>query len=217
MFAFADFRLDVATRQLRDGPDPVHLSPKAFQLLLCLVEDAPRALSKSELLDRVWPATFVSEATLTSVVAEVRDALKDDARSPRFVRTVHRFGYAFCAVVSRSDDPLPTVRTSAWSLHGPSGDFALLEGENVVGRESGLAVRIDSATVSRRHARIVVTGLDVAVEDLRSKNGTFVEGERVVTLAVMRDGDRLTIGTVPLVVRVQSEAGSTLTAAAVLS
>jgi hypothetical protein len=191
------------------------LSPKAFQLLLCLVEDAPRAFSKSELLDLVWPGTFISEATLTSVVAEIRHALKDAARTPRFVRTVHRFGYAFCGVVSSSDDSPHTAWTSAWSLHGPAGDFALLEGENIVGRDPGLAVTVDSATVSRRHARIVVAGFDVVVEDLRSKNGTFVQGERVLTVATVRDGDRLTIGTVPLMVRVRSETSSTLTAAAV--
>ena len=92
---FGEFTLDTESRQLRQGDLERHLSPKGFELLRLLIESRPRALSKAELHERLWPATFVSEATLSSLVAEVREALGEQARGGRFVRTVHRFGYAF--------------------------------------------------------------------------------------------------------------------------
>jgi hypothetical protein len=70
IFQFGEFRLDVRTRELRTRGAPVHISPKAFELLLYLLEQRPRAVSKDELLDRIWPKTFISEATLTSVIAK---------------------------------------------------------------------------------------------------------------------------------------------------
>jgi TolB-like protein/DNA-binding winged helix-turn-helix (wHTH) protein/Flp pilus assembly protein TadD len=73
----------------------IRLTPKAFDLLGALLETRPRALSKAEIRDRLWPQTFVTEATLASVVSELRGALGDDAKEPRFVRTVHGHGYSF--------------------------------------------------------------------------------------------------------------------------
>src|SRR5262245_10361523 len=99
--AFGDFVFDSDTRELLRGGDRVTLSPKAFQLLEVLIENRPRALSKSVLHDRLWPNTFVVEANLSNLVGEIRHALGEDSRTPRFVRTVHRFGYA-CQCVARS-------------------------------------------------------------------------------------------------------------------
>ena len=92
---FGEFTIDTQRRQLRQDDAARHLSPKAFELLLLLLENRPRALSKAELHERLWPSTFVSDATLTSLVAEVRAALGERAAHGRFVRTVHQFGYAF--------------------------------------------------------------------------------------------------------------------------
>ena len=72
-----------------------HSRRRRFQLLGLLVERHPRALSKTELQDRLWPDTFVVEKNLTNLVSEIREALGDDPATPRFIRTVHRFGYAF--------------------------------------------------------------------------------------------------------------------------
>ena len=94
---FGEFTLDLDARQLRGRKGELHLSPKAFELLKVLTENRPRALSKNELHEHLWPATFVSEVNLATLIAEIRDALGDDARKPRFIRTAHRFGYAFCA------------------------------------------------------------------------------------------------------------------------
>jgi predicted ATPase/DNA-binding winged helix-turn-helix (wHTH) protein len=94
-WTFADFVLDLATHELTRSGTPVSLSPKAFQLLGILVENHPKALTKTELQGRLWPSTFVVEKNLTNLVSEIREALGDDAVHPRFIRTVHRFGYAF--------------------------------------------------------------------------------------------------------------------------
>ena len=95
-WTFGDFVLDLDARELLRAGSPVSLSPKAFQLLSILVETGPRALSKSALQDRLWPGTFVVEKNLTNLVGEIREAFGDDATRPRYIRTVHRFGYAFC-------------------------------------------------------------------------------------------------------------------------
>lgn len=105
-WTFGDFVLDRDTRQLIRGDVPVSLSPKALQLLGLLVESHPRALSKTELQERLWPGTFVVEKNLTNLVSEIREALGDDPATPRFIRTVHRFGYAFHAATSMDSDGL---------------------------------------------------------------------------------------------------------------
>ena len=87
----------------------------------------------------------------------------------------------------------------------------LNEGENILGREARDTIAVSGATVSRRHARIVVTGDEATVEDLGSKNGTYLGGERLTAPARICDGDRLLIGAVPLVFRVQRSAATTLT------
>src|SRR6266496_4977436 len=92
---FGECVLDSDTRQLSVRGQAVHLSPKAFQFLELLLENRPRAVSKSEIHERLWPGTFVSDGTLASLLVEVRSAIGDSARASRFVRTVHRFGYAF--------------------------------------------------------------------------------------------------------------------------
>jgi len=94
---FGDYTLDVDSRQLTGAGSPIHLSPKAFDLLKLLVERRPSAISKSELHDRIWPGTFVSDDSLSRLIVEVREAIGDAARRPRFVRTLHGFGYAFSA------------------------------------------------------------------------------------------------------------------------
>ena len=208
---FGEFLLDVRTRELCRRGTAVHLSPKAFDLLTYLLEQRPRALSKGELLDRVWPNTFIAEATLTSVIAEIREALADRARTPRFVRTVHRFGYAFCGAVSHPPGALAPVRQSFCFLLGEAGELMLNEGENILGRQGRDTITLNATTVSRRHARIIVTGDEATVEDLGSKNGTYLGGERLTARSRICNGDRLLIGAVPLIFRVHRSAETTVT------
>ena len=92
---FGDFVLDLDSRELRRGAETLKLSPKALQLLECLVASRPKALSKAELQDRLWPGTFVVEKNLANLVKEIRETLGDTPSEQRYIRTVPRFGYAF--------------------------------------------------------------------------------------------------------------------------
>ena len=86
--------------------------PRRSSSCSLLLENRPRALSKAELHERLWPSTFVSDATLTSLVAEVRAALGETAGHGRFVRTVHRFGYAFKGTATELTPGGPSTRRS---------------------------------------------------------------------------------------------------------
>jgi DNA-binding winged helix-turn-helix (wHTH) protein len=207
---FGDVIVDSDTRQLlRDGAE-VHLSPKAFDLLTTLIEHRPRALSKNELHQSLWPSTFVSEANLPSLVAEVREALGDEARQPRFIRTLHGFGYAFCGAVSMSESgPAPESTSFCW-LVKDGRRLPLQPGENLLGRDAE-GIQIESSTVSRRHARIVIAGEEVVLDDLGSKNGTFVCGSPVSTTVRLKDGDEIRTGSVVFCFRMTTPKGATAT------
>ena len=117
--AFGDFVFDSDTHELLCGGNRVTLSPKAFQLLEVLIENRPRALSKSVLLNRLWENTFVVEANLSNLVGEIRHALGEDSRTPRFVRTIPRFGYAFQCVETDPEQPFPRADEHGSGLVGP--------------------------------------------------------------------------------------------------
>jgi DNA-binding winged helix-turn-helix (wHTH) protein len=211
---FGEFALDSATRQLLRGGKSRLLEPKAFELLELLVSRRPAAVPKTEIRDQLWPDTFVSESSLTGLVAQIRHALEDDSRRPRFVRTVYGFGYAFLALAEEETPQAPrrssrqTVPARAVVLW-EDRSFPLDEGENVLGRDEGLAVTLRWSRVSRRHARIVVTGGRAILEDLGSKNGTFLHGQRLTQPASLDDGDTFRLGGLLLVFRNSSGAAST--------
>ena len=209
---FGDCRLDLDARLLFQGRREVHLSPKAFELLKLLAESRPRALSKAELIERVWPGVFVSDATLAKVVNQIRSGIADPAGDSRVVRTVHGYGYAFAAEAVLEDAPAPmslqTRGPTCWLVSG-GREFALSDGENIVGREPGSTVWLDSPKVSRCHARILVTGSQVVIEDLTSKNGTIVGETRIDAATALSNGDQVKIGTFTLTVRMSGTSGAT--------
>jgi DNA-binding winged helix-turn-helix (wHTH) protein len=189
--SFAEFVLDTAMRQLLRRGTRVHLEPKALELLELLVGRRPEAVSKIEIQRRLWPHTFVSESSLTGLMAQVRKALADDRRQERFLRTVHGFGYAFVGEIGEAAARAPAASAR---LIWEDSVLVLQRGENVLGRSEDASVRIDAPGVSRRHARIVVGDDGAMLEDLASKNGTFV-GERLVEEpTALHDGDRLRLG-----------------------
>jgi DNA-binding winged helix-turn-helix (wHTH) protein len=194
---FGECRLDTDARQLFRTGNAIPLSPKAFELLKLLIELRPRALSKSELLARVWPGVFVSEASLARVVNEIRRGVGDRARAGRIIRTVHAFGYAFAAEADEDDPPAQPRQAPAsaecW-FASPEREYALADGEHIIGREPGLAIRLDSPKVSRRHARVVVRDGQVTLEDLGSKNGTYVRGARIDGSVRLQAGDAVRVG-----------------------
>jgi DNA-binding winged helix-turn-helix (wHTH) protein len=209
---FGDVAFDPDARELTRRGRPVELSPKAVELLLALLEARPRALSRAEIHDRLWPGTFVSEASLRQVVMELRRALGDDPREPRCVRTVRRFGYAFSGEAREDVDSPATAapRPSRCSLLRGARELPLYEGENLLGREPEAVVRLVSEKASRRHARIVVDEQGAVLEDLGSKNGTHVNGTRVQAPVVLQPGDRIEIGR-ELLVFCRAGAGTTRT------
>jgi DNA-binding winged helix-turn-helix (wHTH) protein len=209
---FGDWVFDRESRELRGPEGAVHLSPKAFELLGALLESRPRVLSKAELHDRLWAKTFVSDSNLASLVKEIRRALCDPVRRPSFVRTVHGFGYAFCGeATEESRGAKPAWPGLGFCLAWGAREILLDEGENLLGRALDASARIASATVSRRHARIVLTAGSGTIEDLGSKNGTYLNGRRLTGPALLADGDAIGLGSVRLVFRVLSATDQTLT------
>ena len=212
-FAFGPFALDEDRRQLLRGGREVHLSPKAFELLKLLLEERPRAVSKSELHERLWRDTFVSEVTLASIVAEIRRALGEPARGSRFVRTVHGFGYAFAGEATEAAAVPGRVAPRMPPHWLDCGDRQLIlhDGENVLGRDRDAAICLDAAAVSRRHARILIAGTMASIEDLGSKNGTYVRGVRITAPVTLDDGDEIRVGSEAAVYRSMSAPGTTAT------
>jgi DNA-binding winged helix-turn-helix (wHTH) protein len=199
-YLFGACALDTASRELlRDG-QPVHLTPKAFDLLLALVARRPRVLTKAEARRRLWGDTHVSDANLPNLMKEVREALADDARSPRYVRTVHGIGYAFCGD-ARTADGEPDDPAVVYRLEWDGGLIALAEGEYLLGRHPASVVPIVSETVSRRHALLRISGGQVVLEDLGSRHGTFVAGRPIQAPRTLEDGESFLLGPLQFTVR----------------
>jgi DNA-binding winged helix-turn-helix (wHTH) protein len=104
-FEFGPFVLDPAKRVLLREGGPQNLSPKAFDVLLLLVERREHVLSKDELLSTLWPDTFVEEANLSQQVFVLRRTLNGDADGLEYITTFPRHGYRFTANVTERSDP----------------------------------------------------------------------------------------------------------------
>jgi DNA-binding winged helix-turn-helix (wHTH) protein len=199
---------DSDTREVLRGGNEIALSPKAFLLLEILIRHSPKAVSKESIHRQLWPATFVSDANLPNLVAELRAALGDDAKKPRIVRTVQRFGYAFRAKTRAAPEKSATAG-AAYRLIWGNREIDLDAGENVLGRDRGAVAWIDEESVSRRHARIMVDDRGASLEDLGSKNGTVLRGKKIREPVDLRDGDVIKIGPASLVFRAFQRTGST--------
>lgn len=188
---FGRFLLDTGRAQLLAAGHEVPLTPKAFAVLCLLVERRPNVVDKDTLAAEVWGAP-VSDASLTMVLTELRKALGDSAQSPAFIRTAHRRGYAFCADAHAA----PAREEAAFVLVIDDSRFALHEGETIVGRDEASGIRLDEVSVSRRHARFVLDGATLTVEDLNSTNGTLVNGRKRAGAVHLRAGDTIKVGAV---------------------
>ncbi len=207
---FADCVLDADTRELFRGDEPVHLPPTGFRLLELLLENRPRAVAKAEIHEKIWPGTFVSEATLASAISDIRAAIGENGPGFTFIRTVHGFGYAFRGDVIPAERA-PAILGAGCYLVFQDKMIELSSGENVLGRETGVTIRINDDSISRRHARIIVGGDSATLEDLGSKNGTFVGKTIVGSPRPLADGDQLRVGDVMMMFRLVSDADSTRT------
>jgi len=184
--------LDRITRNGRE----VRLRPRAMDVLTALSLAAGKLLSKREIIDTVWRTEFVGDHALTQVIAELRAALGDDARAPKFIENIPRRGYRLVAPVI----PLAGSTTSGqgttmpFRLETEDGSQPLAQGSNVIGRTEDADIRLDKTEVSRCHAIITVQGTTAIIEDLGSKNGTFVNGRQIAGPTQLTNGDEIWIG-----------------------
>lgn len=185
--------IDVGARLVRREGVDVHLAPKAFELLLILVRNQPDAVAHEQLHAALWPGVHVSETSLAALVTQLRKALGETAGQGRVIRTLHRVGYAFIGdAVLGGHTPVTTAPLCRLIWRRES--FRVPAGESVIGRDRGCAVHIDADSVSRHHARLIVTGREVSIEDLGSKNGTWVAGERIHGTAPLTEGTSFRLG-----------------------
>ena len=145
---FGDCLFDTEARQMTRAGRPVELMPKGFELLATLLAGRPRAFSKQELHEILWPDTHVVDVSLARLVSEVRKAIGDSARAPRYIRTVHGYGYAFSGEASDEAGARPGPPTPCWLVWGRRM-VPLTEGENLIGRAAGSVVFIDSSVRAR--------------------------------------------------------------------
>jgi DNA-binding winged helix-turn-helix (wHTH) protein len=188
------FDFDTGTRTLSRDGEAVALTPKAFTILESLVEAHPAAVAKETLYDQVWPDVVVEPGNLHNLIAEIRGAIGHEA-----LRTVHRFGYALAVHVARAP------AASEFVVDTGSRELPLLSGENILGRDT-----VGAPDVSRRHARIVVAGDAAILEDLGSKNGTWLRGARLESRTPLSDGDEIHLGRTRVVFR-RLRRGTTMT------
>ena len=179
----------------QDGRE-VRLRPRAMDVLTVLALAAGRLVSKQSLIDEVWRTEFVSDHALTQVIAELRAALGDDAASPSFIENIPRRGYRLVASVT------PVAESAAsnngismpFKLETKNGTRPLTQGQNIIGRTDEADISLDKTEVSRCHAMITVQGTTAVIEDLGSKNGTYVNGRRLDGPATLNNGDEIWIG-----------------------
>jgi DNA-binding winged helix-turn-helix (wHTH) protein len=206
---FDEFVLDTGTRELSRGDRRLDLTPKAFDLLAMLIANRPRVVTKTELQERLWPDRFVVDKNLANLVSEIRDALGETPSHPRFIRTAHRIGYAFRHPSAGEQRRAQPKDSRIFGLSWNDQRLTLEEGEYVLGRDPDADVYLDSPSVSRRHALIRITGRDVMVEDLGSRNGTFVSERRIDKASALGHGDTIRLGSVVLIFRAAAAPGST--------
>ena len=206
-FRFAQFELDLAAYLLKTQGEAVRLEKIPMEVLILLVRRAATLVERSEIASAVWgPGLFIEhEAAINTAVRKIRQALGDDPAAPRFVETVVGKGYRFIAAVeSRSGpgEPRYVVKVSGQEI-------VLRSGDTVLGRDPAAGVYVEHPSVSRRHARLSIEAGRARLQDLGSRNGTFLDGRRLDEPAEIVDDAIIGLGPVTLVVSVLRAPAST--------
>jgi DNA-binding winged helix-turn-helix (wHTH) protein/tetratricopeptide (TPR) repeat protein len=176
---FGDFRLDPTNECLWQGSRAIALRPKAYAVLKHLVDRRGQLVTKQQLLEAVWPGTFVGDAVLKASIRQLREALSDDADSPRYIETSHRRGYRFIAAISdaapASNPPASRERVV------PSSD------PGVLGREGDLAKMRSSVERMLNGERqvVFVTG-EAGIGKTTLVNAAIAQAARAHEIAVAR-------------------------------
>jgi DNA-binding winged helix-turn-helix (wHTH) protein len=209
--SFGNFAIDFGERRMLSGDREIHLTPKAFDLLRLLIENRPKALSKQEIFERLWPGTFVSENNLAALIADLRSTLGDQAAEPRFIRTVYAYGYAFIGDAAPSSGNTARRDSARWLLLFNGRELALQPGDNILGRTGEGVIALDAPSVSRQHARLTIADGQAVIEDLGSKNGTWVGPVEVTGPTPLRNGDEIRLGSLVVTVYAAGNAVTTET------
>src|SRR5262249_33121160 len=143
---FEDFELDLGAFELRHRGQSVVVQPKVLEVLIYLVEDRDRVVTKQELLEGVWKGIVVGDAALARAISEARKALGDDSDGPRAIKTVHGRGYRFIGTLASPETlekedaagvptiaPLPPAETE-----GPTLSVSAAISDDFVGRTAAL-------------------------------------------------------------------------------
>lgn len=212
-FRFDQFCFDSDQKALLRGGEPVRLTPRAFRLLELLILRREKAVSKRDLLDHVWSGNIVEEANLKTLVLEIRNALEERGGRPDVIRTVYGYGYAFAGKVEEEEADSGAESQAVVSVRWSGQSVLLPLGAHLIGRRPDCGVSIDDPSVSRVHARLEITRDLLRIEDLRSKNGTFVEGKRIAAPTELLNRCEIVIGEVSVqLARLDSGDASTQTA-----
>ena len=207
-YRFGRFSYDPSSHRLLCEGEEVSLTHKSRELLTLFLRNPDRLLSRAEIVSTIWPTVAVTDDALRFQVAELRKALGVDGES--YIRTLPREGHRWETPVRvekprrsafRSNNSNKGSKTARYRLVLESREVKLDPGENVVGRDENVALSIEHPSVSRRHARIVVRGARAVLEDLGSKNGTYLRGKPVAGPTPLKDGDEIRIGPEVLVFR----------------
>lgn len=200
---FAEFELDLAAYTLWRGGERVRVQRLPMELLTELVAARGSLVERAQIQSALWGAeVFVDqEAAINTAIRKLRRALGDDADHPRFIETVVGKGYRFVAPVHEVPGRAAAAARPLFPrfvVRHAGTDFALREGDNLVGREPDAHVYIDHPSVSRRHAVIRIGHSQPLIEDLRSRNGTFVDGQRIEKPTPLQDEAIISTGPVIL-------------------
>jgi DNA-binding winged helix-turn-helix (wHTH) protein len=207
--------IDCERRRILRGGEERPLSRKAFDLLVVLIDERPKVVSKDDLIQKIWADTFVADANLAILIGDVRAALGDSAQQPRMIKTHHRVGYSFVGEITEiASASLAADRQPAFVLVSGKRRILLFDGMTaMIGRDATCEIVIDHPSVSRFHARLSVAAEVLTVEDNDSKNGTRVDGRKLSEAAVVRSGQKITFGTLETILLGRSAlGGSTMTA-----
>jgi DNA-binding winged helix-turn-helix (wHTH) protein len=228
---FGDFRLgdwlvQPSLNRVCSGDARHQIEPKLMDVLVYLADRAGQVVSRQEIIDAVWAKRFLADTLLTRAISELRRVLGDDARAPNLIETVSKRGYRLLAISLPSPEVTPgapaTMRAgpgtrqldeglgnvSVCSIAWGDLEIRLEEGNTIIGRATEALIRVASTRVSRRHARITVRGVDATLEDLGSRNGTYLRGRKLEGPAPLQDGDEICIGPAVLSFR-QRQTGET--------
>jgi DNA-binding winged helix-turn-helix (wHTH) protein len=212
-FTFGEFELDVSAFLLRRAGERLKLEKIPMEVLILLVSRRGNLVGRKEIRESLWsPRVFVEhDSAINTAIRKIRQVLDDDADMPRFVETVVGKGYRFVASVTRRSRSSSgrEVGVPGHSVVRGKQEFALENGDNLLGRDPTVQICIDHPSVSRRHAKIVLRSGRAMLEDLDSRNGTFVNGRRLESPTELGHGTVIGLGPITLTFVSRSASRST--------